>query len=193
MPHEAASYLSEAYQLARSLEPTTRWKVEQLRLLVASLSLIRRSGLPPDENMIGEVLALYNELGTGAVRRVPGLLRDLAAEVGPYSPHVIQAALRSVGVSADELTPVIRSIEPTERGLEDLERGELGMTLSRLLEEAADELSEEVSGALSDLYAVESDAAIAYEPEDVGAGEDRPAAADEDGPGPGSEEAGAGD
>jgi hypothetical protein len=166
VPHQAIVYLSEAYQLLDTLEPCQRWKIERLRLLLASMGLLRRAGMGLNDDMVVAAIKLYDELGAAAVRRVPGLMRDLAAEVGSSSPRILQAALRSVGVDPEELPGLADEIESLESPvLQDLERGELGNTISDVLGEAAGGLADEISGKLSDLYASELDTALELEPE----------------------------
>lgn len=108
----------------------------RLRILVAWLGLTRRAGLGADlrEQREDEAVALRGELGPAAVRAVPGLVRDLAAETGSRSSAVLLDALQTVGLDAREDGEVAHALE---------------------------ELSTEVSGpdedAVSDLMEIEHD------------------------------------
>jgi hypothetical protein len=106
-PAQAITVLDEA--IAKVCEPST----DRLRLLTAWLSLRRRLRKPrrkriakPDA-LTGkesahrrEAIDIYRLLGASEVRQVPGLLRDLAAEVGTVEPEILAEALRTVGLDA---------------------------------------------------------------------------------------------
>src|SRR5207247_10091017 len=97
-PAAAAAALGEALTTVR--EPAT----DRLRLLVALLGLWRRQGYPAGtgdyEACQAEAVRLYNALGDRQIRGVPGLLRDLAAEVSPAHPAILDDALGTLGVDA---------------------------------------------------------------------------------------------
>ena len=97
-PTGAATAAGEALTTVR--EPAT----DRLRLLVALLALWRRQDYPTGteeyEARRAEAVQLYNTLGDRQIRRVPGLLRDLAAEVSAAHPAILDNALGTIGVDA---------------------------------------------------------------------------------------------
>jgi hypothetical protein len=113
-PAQAEATLTEA--LAAVREPST----DRLRLVIALLGLWRRNGRDPQElnSRRQEAVALYDALGVTRVRAVPGLLRDLAAEVGAEHPDIQDAALRSIGIDASvdgEVPDALRRLDDQVR------------------------------------------------------------------------------
>lgn len=177
-PGHADERLDEALQLVRGLEPTEKHQLTRLQLCTARLALSRRASLGSPrsfEPTRDEALELFDSLSRRAVRRVPGLLRDLAAEVGPHAPTVVKAALRSVGIDASEeqvssaLVRVANMLsgdgEDASKWLKTQERGELGVKVSELLETAEFDVSEAITELVAENYASEADAALEYEPD----------------------------
>src|SRR5262249_32707240 len=105
---EAALELDEALEQARHLPATEPYMVMRLRLIVARLGLARR-GPPLSEDdrkalvkpLVTEGVGLFAELPIRSIDQVPGLLRDLAAELGEGDPQILQAAFSSVGFQGD--------------------------------------------------------------------------------------------
>ena len=169
----AYPYLNEALEFTRSLEPTQTHQVLELRLISALLGARRRSAvqLPSpgrvsvDERLADRAIELYESVGLTQVRKVPGLLRDLAAEVGPRSPALLQAALQTIGVSPVEAKRVIEDVEHDEPAwAEDIERGEAGGSIAGLIDTADESASAQISESVSEIYQSESDSAIDYTP-----------------------------
>lgn len=116
----AVTTLEEALQTVRG--PT----VDRLRLLVAMLGLWRRRGYPLDSEEYHahqvEADELQGTLGDRQIRRVPGLLRDLVAEVSAIHPTILDNALGTIGIDAspDGLVPdALRELDDSmaaERG-----------------------------------------------------------------------------
>jgi tetratricopeptide (TPR) repeat protein len=95
---EAVETLEEALARAAA-EPT----VDRLRVLVAGLGLDRRAAYASPEARGAredEAVKLYEQLGTRKVRKVPGLVRDLAGETGNRSESILVDALQTVGLDA---------------------------------------------------------------------------------------------
>lgn len=164
----AKGILSEALEFTSSLEPTQRNQLLELRMNCALLGVRRRMGEPLDESLAVRAIELYDALGLRLVRKVPGLLRDLAAEVGSHSPRIVRAALRTVGVAPGEATRV-RELPDGERvgWAENLERGEAGSVISGWIGEAEHDDSVHISETVSEIYKGESDSAIEYAPEET--------------------------
>jgi hypothetical protein len=114
-PGAAAAGLGEALTAVR--EPA----IERLRLLVALLGLWRRQGYPADtrdyEACQAEAVRLYNALDDRQIRGVPGLLRDLAAEVSPAHPAILDDALGTIGVDATPGGPLPGALRELEQSL----------------------------------------------------------------------------
>ena len=178
----AYPYLTEALDFIRSLEPTQNHQILELRLICALLGARRRTGagltLTPgvapvdasrDDPLSERAIELYESLGLTVIRKVPGLLRDLAAEVGSRSPEIVQAALRTIGVSPAEARRVHEDVSPIEETWTgDIERGEAGGSISELIDTADEEASFGISESVSEIYQSESDSAIDYTPEEPG-------------------------
>ena len=99
-PDHARAILDQALALLDGVEPTEQFRLLDLRATVARLALARREGDQTDHALVSRAIELYDGLGARAVRRVPGLLRDLAAEVGTHSTSILQTTLRSVGLGS---------------------------------------------------------------------------------------------
>jgi hypothetical protein len=114
-PAAAAGALGEALTTVR--EPA----IERLRLLVALLGLWRRQGYSAGthdyEACQAEAVRLYNALGDRQIRGVPGLLRDLAAEVSPAHPAILDDALGTIGVDASPGGPVPGALRELDQSL----------------------------------------------------------------------------
>ena len=114
-PAAAAGALGEALTTVR--EPA----IERLRLLVALLGLWRRQGFPVGtrdyEACQAEAVRLYNALGDRQIRGVPGLLRDLAAEVSPAHPAILDDALGTIGVDASPGGPLPGALRELDQSL----------------------------------------------------------------------------
>jgi hypothetical protein len=97
---------------------------DRLRLIVALLGLDRRAGEPQDETLVDEAARLHETLGAEDLLRVPGLLRDLAAEIGAERPALPDEALRTIGLDATPEGTVPAGL----REVEDWSAGVLGPT-----------------------------------------------------------------
>jgi AAA ATPase-like protein len=184
---EAELLLKQAYELLRSFKPTQEHRLMQLRLGAARLGVARRSGESIADDVANEALELFEGLPRRAVGRVPGLLRDLAAELGGRSTEIVAAALQSVGIGATavqastegaftELKKQIVGEEPEQaeatsdetfewasktdfEWASKTERGELGRSVSSLLPEEETAPST-IRNVVAEIYASESDSAI---------------------------------
>ena len=114
-PTAAATAVREALTTGR--ESTT----DRLRLLVALLGLWRRQGYPASteeyEASQAEAVQLYNTLGDRQIRRVPGLLRDLTAEVSAAHPAILDDALATIGVDASPEGPVPGALRELDQSM----------------------------------------------------------------------------
>ena len=89
--------------LDRAIAVTRDHSIDRLRLLVAWLGVARRNTLgSPDErrSRVEEAAGLGLTTPTRRLIEYPGLLRDLAAEVGDEAADVLDTALRSIGFDA---------------------------------------------------------------------------------------------
>jgi hypothetical protein len=89
--------------LDRAMAVTRDHSIDRLRLLVAWLGVARRNTLgSPDErrSRVEEAAGLGLTTPTRRLIEYPGLLRDLAAEVGDEAADVLDTALRSIGFDA---------------------------------------------------------------------------------------------
>ena len=89
--------------LDRALEVIPEQSVDRLRLQVAWLGVVRRNRLERGEERerrAEEAARLGRAASTRRLGEYPGLLRDLAAEVGDEAGDVLDTALRSVGFDA---------------------------------------------------------------------------------------------
>ena len=89
--------------LDRAIAVSREHSVDRLRLLVAWLGVGRRNALGTDEerrHRVGEAVDIGRTATTRRLEEYPGLLRDLAAEVGDEAGDVLDTALRSVGFDA---------------------------------------------------------------------------------------------
>lgn len=98
---DANTVAAEALQIAGNLPPTVSHLRTRLQLVVQRLRFARH-GAPVDDDTVGDLreqaILLHNLLGVRSVQQVPGLLRELAAEVGEHSLAVLVEALRSEGI-----------------------------------------------------------------------------------------------
>lgn len=96
-PGESLAVLDRATAVSRARS------VDRLRLLVAWLGVARRNelGTPADrQQRVDEAVEIGRTATTRRLAEYPGLLRDLAAEVGDEAGDVLDTALRSVGFDA---------------------------------------------------------------------------------------------
>ncbi|MGW4128234.1 CHAT domain-containing protein [Amycolatopsis japonica] len=118
---QAKQYLIDTLGQARRLPPTSPYLLSRLSLLVCLLRL-RRYGLPLGEGLAEELsveaIAVADRLSVKEITAIPGLLRDLAAELGERSPRLLNAALRRIGIanSEDELALDLGSAVVTDGG-----------------------------------------------------------------------------
>src|SRR5262249_12066715 len=114
-PAAAATAVGEALTMVR--EPAT----DRLRLLAALLGLWRRQGYPAGardyEACQTEAARLYKALGDRQIRGVPGLLRDLAAEVSAAHPAILDDALGTIGVDASPGGPVPGALRELDQSM----------------------------------------------------------------------------
>ena len=137
---DAVTALEEALRSVKA--PTA----DRLRLLVALLALRRRRGDPPDseesEALRAQATRLHGALGDRQIRRVPGLLRDLAAEVSEVQPAILDDALGTIGVDASAGGLVPGALRDLDRSMAS-ERGTSGLVadLAQLDRSDDDEVS----------------------------------------------------
>jgi hypothetical protein len=89
--------------LDRALAVSRARSVDRLRLLVAWLAVARRNDIGRPDARADHAREAVDIGRTATTRRLaeyPGLLRDLAAEVGDEARDVLDTALRSVGFDA---------------------------------------------------------------------------------------------
>lgn len=101
---ERSTFSEHARQvLSEALDAVQGPTVDRLRLLVAWLGLARRHGIP-DRGALSpygdETVRLARAIGPRGLAEVPGLLRDVAAEVGEHAPDLLDSALGTVGLDA---------------------------------------------------------------------------------------------
>ena len=127
-PESSLAVLDRATAVSRARS------VDRLRLLVAWLGVARRNelGTPADrQQRVDEAVAIGRTATTRRLAEYPGLLRDLAAEVGDEAGDVLDTALRSVGFDAhlsgtvpDALKDLADSPERTAQVIDLLRLGE---------------------------------------------------------------------
>ena len=96
-PLESLAVLDRATAVSRE------HSVDRLRLLVAWLGVARRNAIGTTEarrHRVDEAVDIGRTATTRRLEEYPGLLRDLAAEVGDEAGDVLDTALRSVGFDA---------------------------------------------------------------------------------------------
>ena len=88
--------------LDRAIAVSRDDSVDRLRLLVAWLGVARRNALGTEQRQrrVEEAVEIGRTAKTRRLIEYPGLLRDLAAEVGDEAGDVLDTALRSVGFDA---------------------------------------------------------------------------------------------
>ncbi|MDX8142101.1 AAA family ATPase [Lentzea sp. BCCO 10_0061] len=94
---EADTVAAKALRMSADLVPTESNRLIELRFVVHRLRLARHGadiGASSLQMLQEHAVSLYHQLGTRTVAGVPGLLRELAAEVGQQSPDLLTAALR---------------------------------------------------------------------------------------------------
>jgi AAA ATPase domain len=160
-------------------------RTDRLRVLTAWLGLDRRlrnGGKTGHAERQREALAVYKRVGAAAVARVPGLLRDLAAEVGAESFDVLSLALLTVGLDAypsGSVPAALRDLDRRTTGgaVADIARlsrsgnqvdwneilrkprGETGSAISEVLRTFGSE-ADRLAEAVAHDYQHESDAAL---------------------------------
>ncbi|OXM55758.1 CHAT domain-containing protein [Amycolatopsis alba] len=139
----AKPYLTETLTQCRRLPPTPQHLLGRVGLIVCLLRL-RRYGLPLGDGLVEELSAeaveVADRLPIKEISTVPGLLRDLAAELGERSPRLLDAALRRVGLAGTETELAeFAMVELTARG-----RLQLGSQVSKLLGEQDDATAREI-------------------------------------------------
>jgi hypothetical protein len=93
-------------------------RIDRLRLLTAWLGLDRRLGNAGGirhTDVQQEALTINKRVGAAAVAKVPGFLRDLAAEVGAESLDVLTHALLTVGLDAYPSGTVPAALQDLDR------------------------------------------------------------------------------
>jgi hypothetical protein len=92
-------------------------RIDRLRLLTAWLGLDRRLGNAGKirHTDFQEALTINKRVGAAAGAKVPGLLRDLAAEVGAESLDVLTLALLTVGLDAYPSGSVPAALQDLDR------------------------------------------------------------------------------
>lgn len=171
---EAEALLRSTTDRMLTFERTEHLQLAVLRLLTARLALIRREQWRVDHDAVSQALELVDALPARLIRGVPGLLRELAVELGHSSPRLVQQALHAEGVNVSrgrvaEALARVEQASGTSRGpLRGVagttsERGEGGDLVATLIDELDASSSELVLSAVLDDYATETEDAIAYE------------------------------
>ncbi|MEV6911881.1 CHAT domain-containing protein [Amycolatopsis sp. NPDC051071] len=172
---EAKNHLTATLVQCRRPPSTGPRSLSRLSIIVCMLRL-RRFGMPLGEEMVDELsleaVAVAERLQIKEINTVPGLLRDLAAEVGERSPRLLKAALRRIGLAGSESTQVAEALygeahqpmDPVPVG-----RLRLGSQVSELLEDEGDDVPEMTSRVLAEAFQSEADSALYrdYRPSDT--------------------------
>jgi hypothetical protein len=106
-PQDSLRALDRTWMVSRARS------VDRLRLIVAWLAVSRRNGLgtPEDrQRRVDEAVDIARTATTRKLIEYPGLLRDLAAEVGDEAGDVLDTALRSVGFDAHKSGDVAHAL-----------------------------------------------------------------------------------
>lgn len=157
-PEEADARCAAALEEVRKLPQTQQYQLIRLSLVIYRLRLARhRDDTYPA--LVDEALELFEVLPPRAIAETPGLLRDLAAEVGEFSGKVLSTALKQVGFGSEDLELIAQVANQISEKLKgaDLTRRALGHRLSTIVESEPDK---ETLEAISGPYKAEADAAI---------------------------------
>lgn len=170
-PARADALVAEALDLARPLPPDPANLIDRLTLTVYRLRLIRTGVARPAEEfeaLTEQALALYDALPGRAVSRAPGLLRDLAAEVGDRSPRIQRAALRAVGLKTsgrlfaaalEDLDERVSSGRGVRPGVLTSAAIDLAESMANILDTFPTEWSGTAAELVTDDFRAQSDAA----------------------------------
>jgi tetratricopeptide (TPR) repeat protein len=168
---DADTVATGALQISVNLPPTTPYLQRQLQLVVQRLRFARRGALVSDATadlLRHQAIHLYDQLGVRGVREVPGLLRELGAEVGQQSLPVLVEALLSEGIDPRDAGQVLGSLAELRGTTEELP-ADIGQAKHRYMLAAqvaqalvsADEVPEHISRLLTELLQQEADDATA--------------------------------
>lgn len=152
--------LGETLAQVRGLPRTPPHLLSRLRLLVCLLQQ-RHYGMPLGDKAVREsvqeAVEIAGELPLRDIQEVPGLLRDLAGEVGEHSPRLLQAALVSLGLPTTEAERLDAELGMSDnRSLSELEsRYTVGTELSIRFES---DVPSDVFKTIVEAYQSESDA-----------------------------------
>ncbi|WP_410583155.1 CHAT domain-containing protein [Amycolatopsis sp. lyj-108] len=140
----AKPYLLETLGQTRRLPPTGPHLICRLSLLVCLLRL-RRYGLPLGESLADdlgtEAVTVADRLSIKEITVIPGLLRDLAAELGERSPRLLNAALRRIGLAGTESELALDQDDPTARDIAESYQSDAESALYRDYQDHGDSVS----------------------------------------------------
>ncbi len=172
---EAKNDLTATLVLCRRPPSTSPRSLSRLSIIVCMLRL-RRFGMPLGEGMVDELsreaVAVAERLQIKEINTVPGLLRDLAAEVGERSPRLLKAALRRIGLAGSESAQVAEALYGEARQPMDpvpVGRLRLGSEVSARLDDEGDDVPEMATRVLAEAFQSEADSALYrdYRPSDT--------------------------
>lgn len=133
----AAQELDGALDLARQLPDNEPYRLLRLRLITARLGLARRTEAATSDALVEEAINAYGTTSPKVVASTPGLLRDLAAEVGQGSSRILRHALNTLGLQADaaQLASTLASWDAAESAAQGARSGRLA-NLARVAQAA---------------------------------------------------------
>lgn len=166
---DADTVAAGALQITVNLPPTVPYLQTRLQLLVQRLRFVRW-GAPAGDSVADlreQAIGLYDRLGVRGVKEVPGLLRELAAEVGEHSLPVLIEALRSEGIDPRDAEQVRAHFAQDSRVphvlLRELTQTENRYTVAKLVALVLSwggELPEGTTRMLTELLQQEADDAV---------------------------------
>lgn len=189
---EADALLTDALAQVRTLPPGPASQITRLVMVVCRLRLIRHGVPAPPaagEALADEAVTLFHALPERLLADTPGLLRDLAAEVGLRSPDIQRAALRTVGLKATPggaLADALATVDErasADRGLDSgaaagtvdidedqdwgkwvagKDRSDLGEQISHVVDAFPEAWAGPGAEAVTETYQQESDAAVQF-------------------------------
>ncbi|HEU5469085.1 MAG TPA: hypothetical protein VFV67_00415 [Actinophytocola sp.] len=165
--HGAQQEAAKALLTTDSAPPTIDFRLVRLRLVLHCLRLARRGVEPTpftSNRLARDAIRLYNNMSTRAIRDVPGLLRDLAGEIGDQEPKILRAALQVYGLDARDIPELLTAFGTeapeslTQANLSEFTRYPFADRLADQM--ATGPLPRRVPEALAELYRQDADDAL---------------------------------
>ncbi len=129
-------------------------RISRLTARVAMLRIHRRDGtLDSDDVRLlrADVIEEAGRLTSQDRSHNPGLVRELAAEVGDQLPSIARDALRLGGLSTAAPPPSVESLGPDDEPLTSVEQGEL------LSDAVSDDSASDVAEGIQESFRSDSD------------------------------------